>query len=134
MESWTTENLKEHFEGLLEEKDKRYQQRFNDTKIAVDAALAAAEKAVTKAETAADKRFESVNEFRNTLADQQRTLMPRAEIEVLMKAQNDKITALTTNQNKTEGKTVGIGQTLGYIIGAIGILSGVLALASRLKG
>lgn len=58
---------------------------------AVSAALAAADRAVAKAEMAADKRFEQVNEFRATLADQQRTLMPRAEVEVLMKAMTEKI-------------------------------------------
>lgn len=58
---------------------------------AVSAALAAADRAVAKAEMAADKRFEQVNEFRATLADQQRTLMPRAEVEVLMRAITEKI-------------------------------------------
>src|SRR6185369_2256230 len=116
-----TISLKEHFEDLLEEADKRYQQRFNDTKIAVDAALASSEKAVTKAETAAEKRFESVNEFRNTLADQQRTLMPRAETEALFKVVNDKIAALGSTQIKSEGKGLGIAQALGYILAAITI-------------
>jgi|SRR6185369_100757 len=117
-----TISLKEHFEDLLEEADKRYQQRFNDTKIAVDAALAAAEKAVTKAEMAAEKRFESVNEFRNTLSDQQRTLMPRAETEALFKVVEDKITVITSNQTRSDGKGVGIAQALGWILAGIAII------------
>ena len=43
-------------------------------------ALQAAEKAVTKAELAAEKRFESVNEFRNQLKDQTGTFITRNEL------------------------------------------------------
>lgn len=51
-------------------------------KEAVNAALAAANAAVNKAEIAAGKQFESVNEFRNTLSDQQLKLLPRAEADI----------------------------------------------------
>lgn len=40
-------------------------------------ALAAEDKAITKAENAAEKRFESVNAFRNQLSDQSKTFMTR---------------------------------------------------------
>ena len=72
MESeWTVETLKAH-----------YDQRFIDQDRAVQAALNAAEKAVTKAETASEKRFDAVNEFRAQLADQAQTFIPRAEAEL----------------------------------------------------
>src|SRR5678815_6113575 len=69
-------------EATLAERDIRYQQRFEaqeqafritveTAEKAVMAALAAQERAVNKAEAASEKRFEGVNEFRNTLADQQ---------------------------------------------------------------
>lgn len=47
----------------------------------VGLALDAAKEAITKAETATEKRFDSVNEFRQTLSDQTRTFMPRTEAE-----------------------------------------------------
>lgn len=97
----------------LEAMDLRYQQRFEAqskaleaafqsqqqamqaalaaAKEAVSAALAAADRAVQKAETASDKRFEGVNEFRATLADQQRTLMPRAEVDIIVRGLTAKI-------------------------------------------
>jgi hypothetical protein len=53
--------------------------------------LAAAKEAVAKAEGAAEKRFDSVNEFRATLKDQQTTLMPRSEADVRMKAIEAKV-------------------------------------------
>ena len=46
---------------------------------AVVAALAAAKEAVAKAEVAADKRFESVNEFRGQAADQAARFLTRTE-------------------------------------------------------
>jgi hypothetical protein len=46
---------------------------------AVQTASTAAEKAVTKQEIATEKRFESVNEFRQTLTDQAGTFMTRGE-------------------------------------------------------
>lgn len=58
---------------------------------AVSAALASADRAVQKAEASSERRFESVNEFRNTLADQAATLLPRAEGEARIRALSEKI-------------------------------------------
>ena len=52
---------------------------FKAAEQAVAVALANAEKATNKAETAADVRFQSVNEFRQALADQTATFLPRTE-------------------------------------------------------
>ncbi len=68
---------------------------FLSQKEAVTAALAAADRAVIKAELASEKRFESVNEFRSTLADQQRTLMPRAEAEAIVKGLDSKLDSMS---------------------------------------
>lgn len=81
---WTVDTLKAHIERILEETDNRYEQRFK-----------AAQEAVTKAETAAEKRFDSVNEFRGQLTDQARSFMPRLESEQRMLTLDDKISALT---------------------------------------
>jgi hypothetical protein len=56
----------------------------------------AADRAVAKAEAASERRFESVNEFRATLADQATQLMPRAEAEARILALADKLSELTT--------------------------------------
>lgn len=122
--------------------DRRYEQRFNDTKIAVDAALIAADKAVaaalagqkeavTKAEVAAEKRFESVNEFRNTLADQQRSLMPRSEVDVLFKNVNEKIAGMVEVANKTEGKGIGESVLFAYIVGIAGIVLAIIGFVLK---
>ena len=89
------------------EADKRYEQRFIAQQVAVQdallaqeksvsAALVAADRAVLKAEVSSEKRFDAVNEFRATLADQAATLMPRSEAESRFGTMNDKLTELTT--------------------------------------
>lgn len=61
-------------------------------KEAVATAMAASERAGNKAEAAADKRFESVNEFRSQLGDQAATFATRSDMEIRMSAQADKMT------------------------------------------
>jgi hypothetical protein len=53
---------------------------------AIQAALSAAETAVNKAETATEKRFDAVNEFRQTLADQNATFPSRIEVNAQLEA------------------------------------------------
>jgi len=60
---------------------------------AVAAALESAEKAIAKAETAQQRVNETQNEFRGTLRDQARELMPRNETENLIRELRTLITA-----------------------------------------
>lgn len=69
---------------IIDANDRRYEQRFVDSKTAVEAALSAAKEAVIKAEVAADKRFEGVNEFRAALSDQQIRLISRTEVQAIL--------------------------------------------------
>lgn len=94
-------------------------------------ALAAADKAVAKAETASDKRFEGVNEFRAALSDSSRMLMPRAESEAMMKALSEKIEKIDDRISSREERSQGRGDLWGWIVGAVGAL---LAVVAYLKG
>jgi hypothetical protein len=71
--------IRDYFTLWIERLEVFYTRRFEDLDAKTTLALAAADKAVTKAEIATEKRFEGVNEFRSTLADQAANLMPRAE-------------------------------------------------------
>ncbi|WNV09939.1 hypothetical protein [Tardiphaga sp. 709] len=104
-------------------------QRFEAQEKAVAAALAAAKEAVAKAEGAAEKRFDSVNEFRSTLRDQQTTLIPRIEVDVRLKAMDAKITdneaRIVQIVSRAEGSAQlwqGITVVLGIAIAAITLL------------
>jgi hypothetical protein len=95
--------LQEEIDRRFAELDKLSLQRHGDLKElmltgqvsardAVQSALAAAEKATTKAETAADRRFDSVNEFRRALTDQTATFLPRTEYDQAHTSLADRIT------------------------------------------
>lgn len=114
MTGWTLEALKEHFQALMVESDRRNQQRFEGQEKAVGAALQAAKEAVEKAEAAANKRFDSVNEFRQQLSDQAASFMPRREAE-------QRLGVLETQANRQSGKEDGSGR-FGASLLAIGSL------------
>jgi len=104
---------------------------------AVNAALVSSAQAVQKAEAAAERRFEGVNEFRQTLSDQQRTLIPRAEVDVLMKSVNDKVDLLSNayraHQAEGVGKVSGWAAAVG-VVGFIAVILSVAAFLMKFKG
>lgn len=144
IEDWTTgslkifhdekiASLKVHIEQRFTDNDKAIQAALVSQEKAVAAALAAAKEAVSKAEAASEKRFESVNEFRQTLSDQTASFLPRPEydanhkaledkIDTKCKALEDKIQALTDRLNISTGKSSGISAAWGSIGVAIGLL------------
>lgn len=125
-DEWTVGTVRKYLEAqitglreIIEANDKRYTERFQgliDTfaqaiaavKEAVTTALATAERANTKAENANDKRFEGVNEFRNSLSDQSRLLMPRLEVEALFRGLKEDIGKLEKSQQSTAGRSSGV--------------------------
>jgi hypothetical protein len=141
---------------MLREMDTRYQQRFNASEKALElttqttnelmkvkesavfasiesvrnsltVAMANADRAVMKAEASAEKCFDSVNEFRATLADQQRMLMPRSEVEVLLRAVNEKIDGMTLSLREQKGQTKGAASGWGYAVGVVGLVMTILS-------
>jgi hypothetical protein len=136
---WTVDTLHEHLDSLVREgfarletliieKDKQYDLRFEGIVTATQAALAAADRAVGKAEAAAEKRFEGVNEFRAALGDQQRMLMPRGETEMLVNGLNDKVIALTTAIGGLSGVRTGVGQGWAWALGAVALIASVVSI------
>jgi len=150
---WTIATAMEHFKALLDASDKRHEQQtasalrvsetgftqqreavntaFAAQKEAVNAALAAADRAVQKAESAAERRFESVNEFRGTLADQQRNLIPRAEVVVMLTAMTEKVDAVRKQMDTLQAERAGIKGGWGYAVGLIGLLLAVATVLLR---
>ncbi len=104
-------SILDHVKALLEEKDKRDEQRFQAQTGAINAALQAAEKAVTKAENATEKRFDSVNEFRQTLTDQTKTF-----------ASLERVDALLQRLDRIEGRSSGLKDGWGWLVGFAGLV------------
>lgn len=99
---------------------------------AVDAAFAASEKAILKAETAAERRFESVNEFRAQLADQTQTFMPREVAEAKIGDLAKKIDDLGKRANIDAGRASGVTASVGMMVAAAGILISLVVVAANL--
>ena len=117
---WTTDTLKAHFDDLRRTDGNNLEQRFKAAEERTTLALTAADRAVIKAENATEKRFDAVNEFRATLADQASRLMPRSEVEQIVKGVNEKIEDLRGTR-RTGFATVGA-----LVVGAV-VVVGVLA-------
>jgi hypothetical protein len=103
---WTVETLKEHFEKILEEKDR-----------ALAAALIAVKEENRKTEIAAEKRFELLNELRSGVATKE-------QLEALEKVVDD----LKTSRDTGAGKGLGLSQGWSILIGAIGVIATVLSI------
>jgi hypothetical protein len=98
---------------LADERDRRYEERFSSITTQTNSALQSSKEAVTKAENATEKRFDTVNEFRGTLSDQAASLLPRAEASTKFQAYDDRlgemkdaIDKLRDNQNTSSGKEI----------------------------
>jgi hypothetical protein len=143
----TTEAILEKIQNLrtlMDERDRRYEDRFRATDEKTGLALTSSKEAVAKAETATEKRFDSVNEFRKTLADQASGFMPRQEymsnhqsviekIEAIKEGFTKEIASLRESRSQTEGRSSGfsaswaIAISLAFLgIAAVGLLLTVL--------
>ena len=145
---------------ILNERDRQYAQRFDaqekgtalaltaqekGTALALTAikefttaAFVAAKEAVDKAQLASEKRFDSVNEFRNTLKDQQARFIDKSEVEIRVKALNDKIDllasradSLTARVDQSSGNYQGIVWIIGVLLLGAGVLIGGIGLFRR---
>lgn len=107
---WTVDTLFVHFQALLEAAEKKTQQKFEDADKGVNAALAAAEKAVGKAEQNAEKWRDNANEWRGAMSDREKNFAPLSRL-VLLEGRFE----------KAEGTGAGLKQGWGYLIGAVGL-------------
>jgi Flp pilus assembly protein TadB len=117
---WTVETLKEHLEAITARQDE-----------AVAAALTAAKEAVLKAENAAAKRFDSVNEFRAQLTDQAATFMTRQESLARHEQAAEKIADIQDRLNRNEGRSSGISASWAALLGVAGLVGAVVAVITR---
>lgn len=132
---WTIDTLHVMLMKVMDERDRRHEQRFD-----------AQEKAVLKAETATEKRFEGVNEFRQALADQTRESPTRIEVDAQYKSLSDqisnaqksledkaasnsaRISALEGDMKALSGQSRGVQQQWGYIFAAVGAITAIAAV------
>jgi hypothetical protein len=101
---------------------------------AFHAAMAAADRAVNKAEAATERRFESVNEFRSALSDQAATFMPRAEAHGRMDALSGRIADLKGRLDVAEGQLAAKNDSSSHLMAILSlVLSAVVAVVGGLS-
>lgn len=125
---WTTDTLRSYILALLNERDTQYAQRFQAQEKAVDYALGAADRAVSKAELATEKRFEGVNEFRGQLADQARTLMPRAETELQLVTLGRRLSAVELTLSEGGARKEGADATVAFVVAGLTTIIAAVAV------
>ncbi len=76
---WTISTLKEHYDEIMAIERAHAAEIRTADRLAVVTAMAAADRANEKSERSDERRFESVNEFRQSLADQTATFITRRE-------------------------------------------------------
>lgn len=123
---------REYVDGRFEQQDRAVAAALAGQEKAVAAALAAADRAVSKAEAASEKRFEGVNEFRAALADNFRTLMPRAEAEQAVRALNEKLDVLTARVNAKDERSNTWASGWGLIVGLVGVVAAIISIVFAL--
>jgi hypothetical protein len=127
--AWTSETLKEYLDRAHMDLRQEINQRFADLdrgvklafeaqKLWVDQSFEAADRAILKAEVAAEKRFDSINEFRAVLGDQQKNFMPRSEVFVIEKAGAEKLESLRIQAEITHQSIFEKIETLSVMIKA----------------
>lgn len=89
---WTWSSFEKYIKTLLNERDKRYEQRFR-----------AQQEAIAKAERATELRFAGVNEFRQALSDQAEEFASQESLDTL----RDRVDKLEKIVNLGEGRDSG---------------------------
>lgn len=106
---------RERWDGLwrvLDERDRRVTQKFDDM-----------QEAIGKAETASEKRFDAVNEFRSTLSDQAATLISRREVEAMLQTISTRVSDLGQQVDRNTGRDSGIGVGWSVLLGICSVLA-----------
>lgn len=140
------------FRQLMDERDRRYDDRFRSQETAVAAALAAQEKltnsafaaskeAILKAEASQTGVNERSNEFRGQLADQAATLMPRKESEAALGSARDVfdreiklVRGDISILSDARSESVGAKWAMGLGISIAGLFIALAMLAASLMG
>ena len=104
---------------LMDERDRLYMKMFEASDASVRMAFESAEKALTKAEFAAQKRFESLNEFREAMQDMQQTFARSDVVNARIVALDEKCNELFRRFEIIKGRGSALHDVWGWIVGAV---------------
>ncbi len=117
-----TVSLREFIEARLDTFNSKLDAIEKETKTA----FASSERAIAKAELAADKRFESINELRKMAEDNTRLYMPRSEYEQAHSNLSVRMDGLKERLDEKFAERKGIGTMAAYVVGALGFFATII--------
>ena len=118
---WTVDTLKAYVERLFEEHDRRYEQRFAAQQQSLKDALESSSRAVDKAEGIAEKWRQNANEWRAAMSDRDKAYLTKEAADIKFISIDKIINDIQLNRRTNEGKTAGLHQGWGYLVGAFGV-------------
>ena len=118
---WTVDTLHVHLDQQFQDLRRQLDERFTSQGIAL-----------AKVETASERRFESVNEFRALVMDQQRTFITRAEFDAQHKALEDKLDDLTARVDSTSGGSASTRRLVGWGLAGLAIFVTIIVFAANI--
>lgn len=132
-----------HLREMIAESDRRYEQRFRAQETAIASALLAQEKAVAAALTAVkeatdrfaeafETRMANTNEWRQTVENKDRTLMPRSEAEAVANGIKEKLETLSLSFREQRANGSGMASGWSMAIAAVGLITFVMGLLTFL--
>jgi len=131
----TDVSLREYLMAQINAAESRSDIRFEAMKQQVQEAFAASQLAIDKADTATEKRFEGVNEFRAALADQATTFVTQdalislgEKLQLSIERNRDDLDNLSKRIDIREGELQGSRITKGTLVTATTIAIGVIGL------
>lgn len=123
---WTPDQVLHHLTALLEADRRATDQRFEDTRVAVNTAR-----------QASDRRLDVMNEFRAQLNDQTSTFLTRAESDqrhqttlAVIDGLIARIAALEQSERDRNSAERGGNAVWGYVVGAAGFVLAVAGFAA----
>lgn len=108
---------------LIDERDRLYNERSEARTKALEDTLAATKEAADKAAGELTKRFDSVNEFRQTLSDQAQTFAAKDSVEIRFKALEENINKNATELSAIQSRSAGATQLWTIIAAAIALIA-----------
>jgi hypothetical protein len=94
---WTVGTLYLFVSSMFRETDMRYDQRHGALLESIAAALLSTKEAIVKAESASDKRYQSLNELRGAMSDLVSNMMSKSEGAATFKGHADKLDGLAAS-------------------------------------
>jgi hypothetical protein len=119
--------LRERVSALDRLTDSRLTAQAEMVKLALDSS----KEAIIKAETATEKRFESVNEFRAQLSDQTHSFLPRAEGGQRMDAMQKEIDELRAEIGAMREGTANLAGRLAVVGAVVTVLISLVVVAAN---